>query len=403
VSCFPFRDKKNNISHAVVITSDITDRKISEELLKASRANTGTSLFNQDLELKYTWNYNPLLPALDQNIIGKTDFELFTPEYSKNLTKIKRQVINTGMPAHEHITLHVGKKEYRLDAFIQPLKNITGAITGISGSATDVTLSEKISSVMGENEKRFDAFMDNLKSGVAIYEAADNGETFIIKKFNKTALQIENFKKEDVEGKNINAVFPYVKNFGLFDVLQKVWKTGNPASMPYSFYKDDRISGWRENRVFKLPSGEIVAVYDDVSDRVIMESNLKTNEEKYRSLIENLTDSIIIIDNTGKFIFLNKVAASYFNGVPSDFEGKTVWDIFPKEIADSQMESVKKAILNGKLIVDDNRLIINGKERWFSCSLQPTRDITGKMYAVQVIARDITDLKKMQESLKRIS
>jgi len=71
---------------------------------------------------------------------------------------------------------------------------------------------------------------------------------------------------------------------------------------------------------------------------------------------------------------MNKVAAAYFNGVPADFEGKTMWDIFPKEIADSQMESVKNAILNGKLTVNDNRSIVNGKEVWFNSSLQPTRD-----------------------------
>ena len=34
-------------------------------------------------------------------------------------------------------------------------------------------------------------------------------------------------------------------------------------------YKDHRISGWRENYIYKLPSGEIVAVYNDVTESKI--------------------------------------------------------------------------------------------------------------------------------------
>ena len=47
----------------------------------------------------------------------------------------------------------------------------------------------------------------------------------------------------------------------------RVWKTGMPECHPVSLYQDERISGWRENHVYKLPSGEIVAVYDDVTEQ----------------------------------------------------------------------------------------------------------------------------------------
>ena len=49
-------------------------------------------------------------------------------------------------------------------------------------------------------------------------------------------------------------------------------------------YKDARISGWRDNYVYKLPSGEIVAIYDDVTALKISEEALVKSESKYRSL-----------------------------------------------------------------------------------------------------------------------
>jgi len=103
----------------------------------------------------------------------------------------------------------------------------------------------------------FKILFDNISSGVAVYEARSNGEDFIFTDFNSAAEKIEHVKKEQLIGKSVLEVFPGVTEFGLFAVFQRVWKTGVPEYHPVSTYKDERIAGWRENYVFKLPSGEI--------------------------------------------------------------------------------------------------------------------------------------------------
>ena len=107
----------------------------------------------------------------------------------------------------------------------------------------------------------------SMSSGIVIYEAALDGEDFIIKDCNRSAERIDSFCKEEVVGRSVLEVFPGVKEFGLFIVLQRVWRTGKPEHHPFSLYKDNRISGWRENYIFKLQSGEVVADYDDITER----------------------------------------------------------------------------------------------------------------------------------------
>ncbi|GAH15782.1 unnamed protein product, partial [marine sediment metagenome] len=139
-----------------------------------------------------------------------------------------------------------------------------------------------------ESESRYKELFNNMSSGVAVYEVVDEGKDLIFKDFNLAGEKIDKIKRENIIGKKVTEMFPGVKDFGLFQVLQRVWKTGKPEHLPISFYNDKRNIGWRENYVYKLPSGEIVAVYEDISERKNAEFKLKKSEEKYRTLTSNI-------------------------------------------------------------------------------------------------------------------
>jgi len=79
----------------------------------------------------------------------------------------------------------------------------------------------------------------------------------------------------DIIGKSVLRVFPGVKDFGLFKVFQEVYKTGKPQHHPISFYQDQRVTSWRENYVCKLPTGEVAAIYDDITERKQAEEKIK--------------------------------------------------------------------------------------------------------------------------------
>ncbi len=151
----------------------------------------------------------------------------------------------------------------------------------------------------------FRKLFDSINIAIAVYEAIDNGRDFIFKDFSKAAEKIEKVKKRDLIGKSIKEVFTGVVEFGLFAVLKRVYKTGNPEYYPISNYKDDRISGWRENYVIKFPSGEIVTIYKDLSKEKQAEEELKLSENRFRSLFERSLDGIYETTLDGKYINVN--------------------------------------------------------------------------------------------------
>lgn len=120
---------------------------------------------------------------------------------------------------------------------------------------------------LGDSEQLFRAIYDNMANGVAIYEVVDNGEDFIFKDLNPAGCRQGRVEREKILHQSVKKVFPGVEALGLFAAFQRVWRTGIPEHLPASVYEDDRITLYVDNYVTRLPSGEIVAVYRDITEK----------------------------------------------------------------------------------------------------------------------------------------
>lgn len=133
------------------------------------------------------------------------------------------------------------------------------------------------------SETRFRELFDRMSSGVAVYRAKDGGEDFIIADINEAGQNITSIYTDFI-GKSVCDLFPGVKELGLFDVLQQVWQTGQAAYHPAARYQDDRLMFWAENYVYKLPSGEVVAVFDDITERRLAEERSKQKSRLVKAI-----------------------------------------------------------------------------------------------------------------------
>ncbi|NQU05701.1 MAG: PAS domain-containing protein, partial [Calditrichaeota bacterium] len=167
--------------------------------------------------------------------------------------------------------------------------------------AIDITEPKQIEEKLRGSETRYREMFERISNGVAVYRAVDEGNDFEFVDFNNAAENIENINRIMVIGKKITEMFPGVKDFGFLDVMQRVWKTGEPEQLPLSLYKDDRIIGWRDNYVYKLPSGEVVTVYTDETERKQSEEALRI-----RDLAMNQSlNAIAISDINGLVTYVN--------------------------------------------------------------------------------------------------
>jgi len=338
-----------------------------------------------------------------EELIGKNFVEVnFLPEHSLNvalrLLQANLEGKSTGPDEIELIT-----KEGRL----VPVEISTNVIQRMGqrivlSFARDITERKQMENLLRENELRYRDLFDNISSGVAIYEVKDNGNDFIFKDFNKAGERLDGDRKEDVIGKSIYQIRPGIKEFGLLNVFKRVWETGISEHYPALFYDDNRLKKWFENYVYKLPTGEIVAVYDDITDRKQTEEKLRESEANYKQLFDNAPSGIYQVDfRTGKLIKANDVFCEYFGCSQEEITSISPYDIMTEESKKRFFERLNKMVLGEEVPENPEYEIIerDGKGVWVKLTTKYNYDSEG-LAGANVVVHDIDDLKRAEEKLK---
>ncbi len=188
--------------------------------------------------------------------------------------------------------------------------------------------------------------VEHMRDGVAIYEAVDDGADFVFTAFNPAAVRSAKLATKQVIGRRVRDVFPKVEEIGLFAVFRRVYRSGTPESHKTTRYADERVALWVENYVFKLPGGQVVAVFTDVSQKKETEQALLTSQATLeqiayhdsltqlpnrRLLFDRLTQAIAVADRTG-----TALAVCYL-----DLDGfKPVNDQFGHAVGDALLQAV---------------------------------------------------------------
>lgn len=257
---------------------------------------------------------------------------------------------------------------------------------------------------------RYKKLMENMPSGVAVYEVKNNGADFIFKDYNAAGRKMDNVKGKSVIGKNVKDVFPGVEKMGLYKAMRRVWKTGKPESLPISNYQDEKLKAWRENYVYKLPSGEIVAIYTDETERRMIEEEVKQSESFLNQIIEQSPFSTWISDANGVNIRQNQACRDLF-GIKNDSEVIDKYSLFKDNLLKKAglMPQIKSVFTKGKIanfVVDypfeavKHVKVPGAKNVIIDVAIFPIKNAKGEVTNAVIQHRDITEKRAYEEKLR---
>ncbi|MBU1050290.1 PAS domain S-box protein, partial [Candidatus Bipolaricaulota bacterium] len=281
-----------------------------------------------------------------------------------------------------------------------------GKVQRIHSFLNDITSVPTPQQTLERSEVRFRQLFDYMSSCVAVYESRQAGEDFVLVDFNRAAERAEKISREDVLGRSVLEVFPGIRDFGLFEVFQRVWRTGNPEHHPVAQYSDQRIRGWRENYVCKLPSGELIAIYDDVTERKQAEQTLADAAREWQATFDASNDAIWLLDTENRITGCNLRAERMLTIPRTQQIGKYCWEV----VHGTTGPFPECPLLDARESLDRETLVLPLGERWLEIIVDPVLDEHGQYRGAVHTIRDITEeheaarlLRASEERLRVIS
>jgi PAS domain S-box-containing protein len=266
--------------------------------------------------------------------------------------------------------------------------------TSVGSSEANAGNVDAFSEAVQAAEARYRALFANMQNGVVILRVVGDCEDFILVDMNRAAERIERISRAEAIGRSVLEVLPGLQEFGLLDVLMTVWRTGEPIDHPVTKYKDDRLEGWRDHFVYRLPSGELVSVYSDETKRKRAEEEMRRSQERFSAVVQSVTDCIFIKDGSLRYTYVNPAMESLLGRTSSEIVGRTADEIYGEE-AGQTLREWDRRVLEGESIEGEHTRPVNGANLTFHDIIVPLRNDDGEVVGVCGITRDITERKKM--------
>lgn len=392
---------------------------MSQNLANTILQNIGDGILSIDANYKVVFANAKALSILNLDINSTINadvrqlFSLAIYDEQCNKTPVDpfKDTIESGQSQSYSIPMVVDSikcKMVYIEDSISPIRNGDGELVGAVMVFRDVTEEVQMSTLLNITRERYENLFNSIRSGVTVYES-HNGITFNIVDMNSAGEQLDWVSKKDIIGKDVEKVFPGIEKLGLLDALKRVWKTGNSERLPCSFYEDKVRKGWRDNFVYKLPSGEVVAVYDDVTSKRERAENISNAVEKLRdsetrltSMFENSAVGIVASATPPDFSITvaNKAFCDFLGYTKEEMVGKKIQDITDPDdwpISEKSIYQARGASPSGKPIQLIKRYIRkDGTTRWGSVFLSKIEYEDGHIeHFAQVV--DITNQKRAED------
>lgn len=388
------------------ILRDITNRKEAEKtqaILSAIVEHSEEAIIGKDLEGNIiSWNAGAekVYGYKSDEILGKSVSILFLPG-SDELRQIL-ETIRRGDVIGHYETKRVTKQGTTIDVslVISPIKDVDGKIIGASSIARDITYEKMAEKALAKSEAQLSLLTANMAD--IISQSSVEGAYIYVSPSVKSVLGYEPL---EMIGKSMfDFIHPDDVEY-VSSMMQNAVSTCVTKSAQYRYKNADGSYIWIETLGTPLlgKEGEIIGYVcnsRDITQQKRMEDALRESEEKYRSIIESASDFIGIMDYNGVVLLVNEVGAKRFNKEPPEILGRSLRDFFP-DSGDKQVELIRKVYNTGEGLEMELPIHFHGDEFWYSISIQPLFGSLNKVQNVQVIARDITEIKETQIKLEQ--
>ena len=342
-------------------------------------------------------------------IAGKTDFDIHTRTDADRYRADDREIMRSGEARIEYdepMTRADGSDGWARTSKV-PIRDKDGRVTGLLGTYQDVTDQKRAAEALRESERFLDSIIENLPVMVFVKDAA----TFRFVRLNKAGERMLGYSRERLVDQDSTGIVPPEEEAHFAACERMVVTTGQVVEIP-----EETITNPKEGVIvmhtIKVPifgdDGKpryVLGISEDITARKAAETGRRESEERYRHIIESITNYIVSVRiKHGRPVSINHGPGSIavtgytpeeLNADPELWAGLVVPE--DREL----VQENRRRVLSGVRIhpVEHRIRRKDGATRWVRQTFVLRLDEAGELVSYDALIQDITEQRTLQSQL----
>jgi PAS domain S-box-containing protein len=353
---------------------------------------------------------NPATTAITGYLPGELLNKHLTILYPGNEDSIKAEyelniALKKGKFLSEGWRFKKNGDQYWGEMLLSPLYDEAKKFTGYSCVLRDVTEKKHLEIELRQSEERFRLMVEGVRD-YAIFMLDTTGN---IMSWNEGAKRIKGWSANEIIGKHFSSFYT------TDDLEDKKPERELKIAIETGKYEEE---GWRVRKDGSVFWANVVItalfneqnkhigfskVTRDLTERKGTEENLRQSEERYRSLVEQVTDyGIFMLDEKGRIISWNEGARKIKGYESTEVIGKYFSIFYPDEdiLNGKPAYELRIAKSEGKYEEEGWRVRKDGSLFWASVVITAVYNNDGIHIGFSKVTRDLTERKEAEKALR---
>ena len=409
----PVRDRGGKMAGFICVSRDVTESKRLEAALHKSEERYRTileqmydSYYEVDLAGNFTFVNDSVCRNLlytREDLLGKSFNFSVPPDEIRNMFLAFNEVFRTGQPnkAFLHRILRSDGKTLYAESSIELRRDEAGQPVGFRSISRDVTERRQLEEALLAEKNFMDSVLNSLPG--IFYTLDENGGLL---RWNKNFKELVGYSWAELQNMNALSTIAEEDRELVNNRIQDVFTQGHASVEASMLAKDGTKTRYLLTgaRTSIGNSTYLIGMGMDITERIQAELALKQSEERYRALFDSSIELVYSLDFEGRFLDANRATLELLGYSREEISSLNATSLFDPEDLPGVMEMLKEAGTPG-LYKDMMQFKLRRKDGSpVYVELQSSlirRD--GKPYAIQGIARDITERKMFEQRLSEMA
>jgi len=286
-----------------------------------------------------------------------------------------------------------------LDVYYYPELDDKGEPYAIDQIHVDITDRINAEKLLRESEEKYRKLAESVPAAIFIY--SDNKFIF----GNECSSNITGYSVKELLGKNFwELVHPDFRDLAIERGKARLEGREAPGRYELKIIDKQGNQKWLDYNGTNINfqgKPAVLGIAYDITELKRTQQALIDSELKYRTLIENMSEVILYVDNSDRIIFANDNAIKMFGYNKSELIGQIAGEILvDPEYRDYIKDRIKLRRHGFTDRYEAQMKTKTGESIWVEISSAPLKDADGKIIGSIGIHSDITDRKKYENTIE---